>query len=94
MGAGKGKTRRAQSVLSPSPRFVIVAEVGDAVAFDEKVQEAPLDIAPGYDMSKAPTEETIEFFVEAETEEEALRQFNEALAFVGQTATGVEVHDS
>jgi hypothetical protein len=95
MGAGKGKNRRAQSLLTQmTPRFAVVAEVNDAAEFDEKIREAPLDIAPGYDLSKAPTEETIEFYVEAESEEEAIRQFNEALTFVGQTAKSIEVHDA
>jgi hypothetical protein len=93
-GDDEALVKRAGAAIGTPQRFVIVAEVDDAVGFDEKFQSAPADVAQGYDLSKAPTEETIEFYVEAGSEDEALQQFNEALAFVGQSAKSAEVHDA
>jgi len=75
----------------PPSDYRVTAHVKDAVQFERKMDSAPDDVAPGFDLCKAPTEEDIEFYLQATSEADARAQFLDACGYVGQTASDIGI---
>jgi hypothetical protein len=80
-----------ESLPGPLSDYQVTSHVRGAARFEKKMDDAPEDVAPGFDLCKAPTEEDIEFYLQATSEADARAQFLAACSFVGQTASGIVI---
>ena len=100
MGTKRGSDRPDEEEDAPTPSgplsdWRVTAQVSDAAQFQEKMEVLTGDeVAPGFELCKAPTEEDIEFYLKATSEADVMKQFQDACNYVGQTASDIEIESS
>lgn len=71
---------------------VVIAQVPDAVSFEERFEVLPCTVAPDCDTDNATQEDTIEFVCITPDPESARAQFCDVCRRLGVDAHDVEVH--